>query len=168
MNTDSPFLRTSLEQLLRFALYYLKDEHLYANEYSGRKRHETAQDAMDRRSMAMELNQNLHDLCTQITETIADDERSANATNCDADGEPYTPARLAAWLSAKFLRHGEEDDIAAADMLTKQEAEIERLRTLLQELHDCGAVENWLRVSDDLKVRVEAALGPNVRAERGA
>lgn len=38
-------------------------------------------------------------------------------------------------------------------------AEIDRLRGLLRELHECGAVTNWMRVSDDLRGRVLAAIG---------
>lgn len=30
--------------------------------------------------------------------------------------------------------------------------------TLLRELRDCGAISNWLRVSDDLRKRVDAAI----------
>jgi hypothetical protein len=37
-------------------------------------------------------------------------------------------------------------------------AEASNLKRLLEELRDCGAVDNWLRVGDDLKARIEALL----------
>lgn len=35
----------------------------------------------------------------------------------DEDGEPYTAERLAAWLDAKYRRHGEPEDQAAANFI---------------------------------------------------
>ncbi len=37
-------------------------------------------------------------------------------------------------------------------------AERERWHALLRELHECGAITNWLRVSEDLRQRVEDAM----------
>ncbi len=44
-------------------------------------------------------------------------------------------------------------------LLESKIADNDRLRGLLRELHECGAVTNWMRVSDDLRGRVLAAIG---------
>ena len=49
----------------------------------------------------------------------------------------------------------------------KADEDNERLRGLLRELDECGAVANWLRVSDDLRARVRAALGTPAGHESG-
>ena len=35
---------------------------------------------------------------------------------------------------------------------------IELLEGIVRELYECGAVTNWLRVGDDLRARVKAAI----------
>lgn len=56
--------------------------------------------------------------------------------------------------SGGYVR-GEDFDAKCADN--------DRLRGLLRELHECGAVTNWMRVSDDLRGRVLAAVGAAVQ-----
>jgi hypothetical protein len=47
---------------------------------------------------------------------------------------------------------------AAYSMAIRKQEKIEQLRGLLRELDESGAVANWMRVSDDLRERVRAAL----------
>lgn len=37
----------------------------------------------------------------------------------DEEGDPYTPQRLYNWLRAKYIRHGEDEDRAAANMIRR-------------------------------------------------
>ncbi len=56
-----------------------------------------------------------------------------------------------------YLRENAEQGATAAVFASPAVVHTEAL-ALLRELHECGAVTNWLRVSDDLRQRVDAAL----------
>ncbi len=66
-------------------------------------------------------------------------------------------------LLKSAIANGVVDPSRMSLLLCQASTEIDRLRGLLRELHECGAVTNWMRVSDDLRGRVLAAVGAAVQ-----
>jgi hypothetical protein len=68
----------------------------------------------------------------------------------DDEGNPLSPEKLAQWLDAKFIRHGEKEDQSAAACIRRLAAQGQGEAVDKVEAHKSyGAIDRWLRNNMD-------------------